>query len=78
MEGSKPCGIDFLDGVSYKYSITLLSVSVTVSEFTDDSMSREIMSKSRNFREFWENDPLKNFVSVEAPQVHFLTRNRVE
>ncbi len=78
MEGSKPCGIALLGGVSDKYSMTLFSVSVTVSEFTDDSTSREILSEVEILGIFWENDPLENFVSVETPQRHFLSRNRVE
>ncbi len=80
VEGSKPCGIDFLGGVSYNYSITLSSVSVTVSEFTDDSTSHEIMSsqKVEIFGFFGKMTPLENFVSIETPQRHFLTRNRVE
>jgi hypothetical protein len=48
-EGSKPYGIDFLGGVSYKYSITLFSVSMTVSEFTEGSTTSEIMSKLWGF-----------------------------
>ncbi len=61
--------------------ISLFSVSVTVSEFTGDSTSREIIGpvKVSQFRGFWgEMTPLENSVSVETPQTHFRTRNRVE
>jgi hypothetical protein len=58
----------FLGGVSYEYSTTLFSVSVTNSEFTYGSMSSEIIqvqSKCRKFGGF-EETPLENCCSVEA------------
>jgi hypothetical protein len=59
--GSKPCGIDFLGGVSYKYSITLFSVCATVSEFTDGSTTSEIIHLESKFWGFFEKmTPLEN------------------
>jgi hypothetical protein len=45
--GLKLCVIAFSHGVSYKYSITIVSVYLTVSEFTYWNMSSEIMQAAK-------------------------------